>query len=190
MSKLMALENFDEMVGAEPIDPDFLLDPYLPVNDRFYQTQQDIQRKINHARAQLKARQRQIIDLTLAGKQPKYIAKHLQITPQTVYKTLKRPEAVRLASLMNLLAQHNSGPTTEHKQHLLWRIALDNEEKRPATTIAAIQEMNKMGRVYEQGTTDGNHINITINNEALPKGELDRMPQTYESRAHLNEASN
>jgi hypothetical protein len=61
-------------------------------------------------------------------------------------------------------------------------VALDNEEKRPNITVQAIQEMNKMAGVYNQdGGNHNNVVNIQINGELLPKGNLDRLPETFES---------
>ena len=51
--------------------------------------------------------------------------------------------------------------------------------------IAAVQEMNKMSGTYQTDSMfSGNQgtINIQINGELLPRGPLDTLPETYESR--------
>lgn len=85
--------------------------------------------------------------------------------------------------LLNHLQQQLDGPDKDHRKGVLWRIALENEEKRPNISVQAIQEMNKMTAAYNDGNQgNGNVVNIQINGELMPRGNLDTLPDTYENR--------
>jgi len=182
---LLTLDNLDEL--AEIDDPDLLVDPYHPHNDRYFSSQRDIMRKITHAKSQLKPKQVRVVELALSGLKTAQIAEKIKVTPATVLKHIRHPDAIRLAQLLQHLTQLRDGPKKAHRQHMLYRIAVDNEVNRPAIAISALDQLNKLAGSYEQQGNHGNSINITINGAAMPKGALDKLPETYESRVHLEQ---
>ena len=117
----------------------------------------------------------------MLGKSFKDVGKQLKLTPKTISVYSRDPEVRRLIALLRYKDQLNDGPNHEHRKAVLWRVAKDNEKKRPNTTISAIQEINKMSGTYHDQTTPTG-INIQINNEVLPRTLLDRMPETFETR--------
>jgi len=179
----LALVDLDELTGGE-LEPEMLLDPYNPKNDRYYQGLDDVRRRIAHQKSQMKPKQVTAVKLALSGLSGVRIAEKIKVSSNTVSKWLNSPAAIRLGTLLDTLNAYLDGPNKEHRKHMLWRIAVDNEELRPSTTISAVQEINKMSGSYEPSSS-GSQINITINSELLPHGELDKLPKTYDSTAHL-----
>ncbi len=59
-----------------------------------------------------------------------------------------------------------------HRRRMLWEIAVDNQAIEPKVSISSIVEINKMNGTYQTAAKD-TAINITINNNLLPKGKLD-----------------
>ena len=180
---LLALENLDELCELD--DPELALDPYSPASDRFFSGQRDIMRKITHTKTKMKPKQVRVVELVVAGKKPKEAAAAVGVTTQTVYKHCNSGNGIRLAQLLQHLHQYRDGPTKEHRQHILYRIAVDNEQQRPSIAISALQEINRMTGAHEQAN-NGGAINIVINNEHFPTSALDKLPQTYDSTLHLN----
>ena len=173
---------------ADPYDdlpPELLLDPEHPDNDRYFDSLAHIKRAVMDAQLRLRPMQRHAIMLHRNGMKNKEIANKLDINPNTVSKYLNLPQAQRLMRVMDHHQHQIDGPNFEHRKAILYRIALEQEKSQPKTTITAIQEINKMSGVYQQdqgGMHAGGDINIQINGELLPRGALDVLPNTYETR--------
>lgn len=177
-------EILDEfMIGEEDLPPECLLDKYHPQNHQFYEDLTHIKRQLLATGNKVKPYQREAVRLHRAGMSNTDIGKKLDIGPTTIAKWLKLPECKRLNALMNHLQMLNDGPNQDHRKNILYRIAVDNTEKKPRVTIAAIQEINRMSGTYgAEGGNSGNVVQIQINGELLPRGSLDTMPETYENR--------
>jgi hypothetical protein len=70
------------------------------------------------------------------------------------------------------LQQLREGPNLEQRKRTLWEITQDNQHDEPKTSISAIQEMNRMDGIGKD--TKDTKIEVTINNQLLPKGALDQ----------------
>ncbi len=179
-------EIFDEYIdGEEHLPPECLLDEYHPANHQFYKDLTQIKRQILATGNTMPTKQREAVMLHRSGMKTKQIAERLALNPATIRKYIKQPESKRLHALLDHLSMQNDGPNVEHRKGILYRITVDNQDKKPRVAIAAIQEINRMSGIYNEssGTLGGsNVVNIQINGELLPRGQLDTMPDTYETR--------
>jgi len=172
--------DIDEYIPAE-----ILLDDDHPAADKFTQDVREIQQKIFAFGRAMKPPQRELARLMRTEMKPPQIAKKVGKSLGWVYKHAKNREVIRLTVLMDHLQHKIDGPELDHRRGVLWRIVLDNEEKRPNISVQAMQEINKMNGTYaEAGNTGGmgNVVNIQINGETLPRGALDVRPDPYETR--------
>ena len=181
------LQNIlDDYLDPDELVPsDLLLNEYHPYADEFQVARREIEQKIFAVSRGMKPQKREVARLIRTDMTPKDIAKKLSRSVQTIYKWAKDPDVVRLATLLDYQAQQLAGPQIEHRKGILWRIILDNEEKRPNVSVQAIQEFNKMDGVYATAGNTGNQgnvVNIQINGEILPRGPLDQLPETYETK--------
>ena len=174
---------------ADPTDtlpPELLLDPDHPDNDRFFDSLAHINRAVRDAAAKLRPIQKHAALLYRQGLNYTEISKKLDVTPTSISKWMNDPTAKRFLSVMDHHQRMRDGPNFDHRKAILYRIALEQEKSQPKTTIAAIQEINKMSGVYADnasgGINAGGDINISINGDLLPRGALDVMPNTYETR--------
>ena len=174
MTTTLALEHLDEMT-EEQLPIELLNDPAHPQNDQFYQSLNQIKRAILHQSAILRPIQVNAAKAALSGITHVKIAKKLDVHPQSVGKYLRDPGVKRLQELIRHMQHMLDGPTNEHRKNILYRIAIDNEHQRPSVSVSAIDMINKMSGGYDQQAPN-NTVNITINNELLPKGELDILP--------------
>jgi len=174
------LEDF--MVGEEDLPPECLLDPYHPQNHQFYEDLNHIKRQILATGNKVKPHKREAVRLYRTGMSNKDIGQKLDIGPATIAKWLNEPECKRLRALCDHLQMLNDGPNADHRKNILYRIAIDNTQKKPRVTIAAIQEINRMSGTYGADAGGSNVVNIQINGELFPRGKLDTLPETYESR--------
>jgi|TARA_R110000803_G_scaffold20373_2_gene52539 predicted transcriptional regulator len=113
-----------------------------------------------------------IVKRKIAGVTNKNIAVELNVTAQTVGKTLQRQDAQELRALLEHYNMAMDGPNDAHRRRMLWEIAVDNQAIEPKVSISSIVEINKMNGTYQTAAKD-TAINITINNNLLPKGKLD-----------------
>ena len=171
------------------IDPDdqlpseLLLDEYHPRADEYLVARREVEAKVFAFGRQMKPSHRELCRLIRTTMTPKEVAKKLERSTRTIYKWCKRPDVIRMVSLLDYQAQQIDGTTAEHRKAVLHRIMMDNEQPKPNIAIQAIQEINKMSGAYvEQGGNAGNVVNIQINGELLPRGALDVMPETFETR--------
>jgi hypothetical protein len=174
----------DPYEADEHLPPEMLLDKDHPKNDQYYKSLQKIERSIRVQGNLLNPNQREVARLTRTGIKTRDIAKKLNIAPATVRKYNNNPDVLRLRSLLDHYQHLQDGPNIEHRKAILYRIVLDNEVDKPNIAIQGIQEINKMSGSYEnqQAGNNGNVFNIQINGDLLPRGGLDVLPETYESR--------
>ena len=186
------VDMLDEYLdGEENLPPELLLDPYHPQNDVYFENLRQVKRQILATGNLMTPARREAVRLHRAGKQPQAISALVNFGPSTIRKWLKEPECMRLRALMDHLQILNDGPNENHRKAILYRIGVDNEAKKPRVTIAALQEINRMSGSYADSMGgSGNVVNIQINGELLPRGKLDQLPSTYETKAiEHNDAS-
>jgi len=159
------------MTAFEYIDPDLLLDKYHPVNQPFFKRQQSIQRAVVHQTAMCKPKHVEIAKMHLTGATNVEIAERMDYTAQGIGKVLQREDTRHLLELLRFYNLHLDGPSIEHRKRLLNEIAQDNQDTDPGITIRAVHEMNSMDGVGRDKVDT--KVNITINNNQLPKGVLD-----------------
>ena len=177
-------EEFED--PEESLPPEMLLDPYHPKNDRFYSELNHTKRAVLATSNALRPMHRQAVAMYRGGMNYTEIAKKLDSTLSTVSKWVNAPQAKRLSALMDHHQHQVDGPNSEHRKAILYRISMDNEKYHPSISIKALQEINKMSGTYETGDNIQNQVNIQINGELLPRGALDVLPDTYETRQLSN----
>ena len=169
----------------EHLPVEMLLNPEHPSNEQFYQDLAHIKRAVIAAQNRLRPMQRHAVLLHRQGLNYTEVAKKIDTTAITVSKWIKSKEAVRYQATMDHHQQMLDGPQFDHRKNILYRIAMEQMKSQPKTSISAIQEINKMSGVYQsdgQFANNSGTINIQINGELMPKGALDVMPETYETR--------
>ena len=162
---------------TEYLPPDLLLDSAHPASGEFLRNLEMIKKRIVDASCGMWPIHIEVVKLAHSGKKTAVIASKLDLHPKTVRNTLKSPDARRLSALLAYLSLANEGPRVAQQRHMLWQIAVDNRESDPRVSIAANAEITKMRHqreVLEKGLTDGNKIEIIINNETLPRTVLDQ----------------
>ena len=161
----------NNLVDYQYIDPELLLDKYHPVNQPFYQHQLSIQRAIVHQTAQCKPKHVEVAKLHINSMSNGDIAAQMQYAPASIPSVLRRKEVQHLIELLRFYSLHLEGPSIEHRKRMLNEIAVDNQGVDDAISIRAVHEMNSMDGVGKD--KQDRAINITINNQQLPKGALD-----------------
>ena len=168
----------------EHLPGELTLDLHHPMNDAFQRRIDELSGKIQAFGRLMPKKKRDVAKLYCRNLTTRDIAKRVDVCPQTVRKWLRLPKVAHLVLLIEHLKQAIDGPNLEHRKGILYRIAIDNEEKRPNISIMAIQEINKMSHSYAQPEQQaGNVVNIQINGELLPRGSLDTLPETFENKA-------
>ncbi len=178
-------ELIDEHLDPEDYLPaELLLNDDHPDADKYSEARRDIDRKLTAFGRLLKPEKRELARLSRTDMTPKQIAKRLNRSVNTVYKWAKQPDVLRYIALLDHYQRFVDGADTSHRKGILYRIAIANEDKRPNVSIQAIQEINKMSGTYAEhgNAASGNQINIQINGELLPRGALDQMPETFETK--------
>ena len=171
---LMALDDFELMTEDElPIEQH--KDPNHPENADFYTSLTVIKRAIEAHMVGMRSIEVAAVKMEIRGKSHTKIAEALDVGGASVGRYVSSDSARRLKQLIRHLQQMLDGPQDEHRKNILYRIAIDNEKKRPTVTIQALDLINKMAGSYEPKESQRD-INITINNELLPRGKLDELP--------------
>jgi hypothetical protein len=162
-------------------DPEEFLDRANPENDGYMKAIEHVQRKIMHASSMLRPKQVNTIKSVFSGQSYTEAGANNQCHPQTVSKLVHSTLGQRLLTLLQYHLKLLEGPNEALRRNLLWRIAADNEEKAPKTSIQAISELNKMHYQNQQlqnpdagGAQIAPQITINIDQRILPKGVLDR----------------
>ncbi len=157
---------------------EYLLDEGNPANDKYIQDTTFLEQQIMHVQRAMRPRHVQICKHIHTGTNNIEIADKLHISTATVSKIKNSPLGKRLLSLLAFYQVHKDGASHAQRRNMLWRIAVDNKENRPATAISAITELNKMDAtaaaldLQSQGLGTGK-IEIHINQDQFPKGQLD-----------------
>lgn len=131
----------DEVYSDEPMLDDSV---YNPANDEYKRTVASLHRLVTSLTAKLPAKHAMVARMMLSQLSPKEISKKVRLKTGTVYKIRKDPDVQKLARAMIQLRTLKEGVTAIEREQLLWRIALNNEEFNPRTSIAAVAEINKM----------------------------------------------
>lgn len=161
-----------DLAPTEYIPPELALDEYNPENQDFHQKTRRFKQLMVMQQAKCRPHHVQVAKQHHLGKRNSEIAHDLSLHPATVASILKRKEVIHLIDLLRLYGGHMSGPTMDHKRHILWRIAVDNEQADPKTTMQAIDQMNKMDGVYTQKVDLD--VRITIDDGKFKPTALDQ----------------
>ena len=154
------------------------MDEGNPANDKYIQDTNFLQQQIMHVQRSMRPRHVQICKQLHIGANNVEVSEKLNVSTNTVSKVKKSPLGKRLISLLAFYQVHKDGASQAQRRNMLWRIAVDNKETRPATAISAITELNKMEAtaaaldLQSQGLGT-NKIEIHINQDQFPKGQLD-----------------
>ena len=170
-------DPFEEGINTDLLPPEYLLDSDSPANDQYLRQIESIKRLIVSQSALLRPTQIEIVKKRHLGKRTKDIAVEVDMSPISVSRNLKEPQAQRLLALLSHLSLMMDGPREAQRKNLLYRIAARNELIDPRVSISAIAEINKMthqGQVLAKGGGGpSNVVQIIINNDTFPRGALD-----------------
>lgn len=117
---------------------------YNPANDEFKRTLNSLKQQIRHLSIKMRPRHAMMVKINIGEDNFAETARRLKCSAQTVSKIWHSPDGQKLR---NLLQHHNQliqGVTAIEREQLLWRIALNNEDINPRTSVSAIAEINKM----------------------------------------------
>ena len=161
----------DYLADHDSEHPETALDPYHPNNTTFYQQQNTFKRLIVAQSTKMQANHVKVAKGVMRAVKNKDLALELKLAEGTVSSIKNRDDVKELINLLYHLQALHEGPSIESRKRLLFEITIDNKESEPKTSIAAIQEMNRMDGVGREKLDTA--INITINNDTLPRGALD-----------------
>jgi|TARA_R110000772_G_scaffold10671_8_gene33942 hypothetical protein len=154
------------------LPPELLLDEYHPANTPFFKNLRQLEQALVAASHDAGARGTAIAKMHLRGMKNVDIAKEFDTTGDSISHTLHSKKVAKITSLLFYLQQLREGPNLEQRKRTLWEITQDNQHDEPKTSISAIQEMNRMDGIGKD--TKDTKIEVTINNQLLPKGALDQ----------------
>jgi hypothetical protein len=166
------MTNSITIPDADYLPPELLLDVHHPANADYMKNLNSIKRTIVARTMTMAPKHVDIVKRKIAGVLHKTIAEELSLTPITIGNILKRQDAQELRALLEHFNMAMDGPNDAHRRRVLWEIAVDNQHLEPKVSISSIVEINKMNGTYNAAVKD-TAINITINNNLLPKGKLD-----------------
>lgn len=163
--------------------PDLDESVYNPANDEFKRTLQVIKMQIRQLTLKMRPRHAMMVKVNMNVDNFAQTARRLKSTPQTISRVWNSPDGQKLR---NLLTHHNqlmSGVSAIEREQLLWRIALNNEEINPRTSVSAIAEINKMKadtqadeakREAEKTIGEQPQVIIQLNDPRLLPSKLDQ----------------
>jgi hypothetical protein len=150
---------------------------YHPANDAYSKELAQAQAHIVHLTTKMKPKNVQIVKERHKGHTSKQISIDLKTSPAQVAKIMQSELGQKLQRALIEYQMQLEGPTLNTRQGMLWRIATDNEEDTPKVTISALGEMRAQDRdAWDRENGGGNQntvVQIVINNETMPRGELD-----------------
>lgn len=154
--------------------PELVLDRSHPVNDRFLNEADGLRRRLENLTSSLPPHYLKVFRLYLEGNNFTQIAKELPIGAAAVAKAINSQSFEHFNHLTTLYRQRMSLPTLLVRQQMLWRIAVDNEDKAPQITIAALKQLDAQEGIVHQATqgTNNGGIHITIQNFGQAKAHL------------------
>ncbi len=162
-----------QLVEAQKyLPPDILLDEYHPANQQYFQHIQNLERALVAASQKAGTRDTAIAKMHHRGMKNVDVAQEVDCHPNTVSKALRSAPVKEIKTLLFYLANLREGPNLDQRKRTLWEICVDNKELDPKTSIAALQEMNRMDGVGKEKTDT--KIEVTINQALMPRGELDK----------------
>lgn len=162
-----------QLVEAQKyLPPEILLDSYHPANQQYFQNIHNLERALVAASQDAGAKYTTIAKLHHRGMRNKDIAEEVGCHATTVSNALKSDKVKKINTLLFYLANLRDGPNLEQRKRTLWEIAVDSKELDPKTSIAAVQEMNRMDGVGKE--KHDTKIEVTINQQLMPKGALDK----------------
>jgi hypothetical protein len=152
--------------------------PEALTNDRYYVGNAECARKETEIKEEIYAIAKDMDPLEVefsrryaGGETVNALQKTLKKTRRDLNQFLETARVVRLIGYFQHLNLYMEGPNQIIRRNMLYRIAVDNEKLDPKETIKAISELNKMDQ-SARGTSSSD-INIVINNETMPRGNLD-----------------
>lgn len=157
--------------AQEYLPPEILLDDYHPANTQYFQNLRLLEHALVAASQDAGANYTTIAKMHMRGMKNVDIAKELKMSQNGICTILKRPKVKKITAQLFYLQQLREGPNIEQRKRTLWEICQDCQAMDPKTSIAAIQEMNRMDGVGKD--TADRKIEITINQQMLPRGPLD-----------------
>ena len=161
-----------DLAPTEYIAPELALDEYNPENQEFHLKSRRFKQLIVLQQAKCRPHHIEVAKQHHRGVRSGEIANSLKLMPSTISNILRRPEVKHLIDLLRLYGGHMSGPTMDHKRHILWEIVIDNKEADPKTAMQAIDQMNKMDGVYTQKID--HEVRITIDDGQFKHTQLDQ----------------
>ena len=167
----------ESTVGVlEPVQN--FLDEHHPANDTYLQSVEHVERQLMHASSLLRPKQVKMMKSVFQGMNYTETAKFHGASAQHVSQTAKSPHGARLLKLMTYHLQLLEGANLGQRRSMLWRIAQDNEQLQPKTSIAAVESLNKMTfKEWEQKNPQnqqkGNTTTIIIG-DSMPRTVLDQ----------------
>lgn len=156
------------------ITADLPIDEYHPSNQQYMSDLAQIRRAIVSVTVNMTPWHVEAVKSRLVGNTNEEIAIQHKVTPQSVSRALSGDKAKELKALLQHYQVSIDGPAEAQRRRMLWEIAVDNQDVEPRVAIASLTELNKMAGTYNAGDNAGKEIKITINNQILPKGELDK----------------
>lgn len=157
--------------AQEYLPPEILLDDYHPSNQQYFQNLRSLEQCLVAASQDAGPRYTQVAKLKMRGTPNTEIAAELNLAAPTITNILKHKKTKKISALMYYLQNLREGPNLDQRKRTLWEICVDNKELDPKTSIAALQEMNRMDGVGKDKLDT--KIEVTINTNLLPRGDLD-----------------
>ena len=120
-------------------------------NDKHYIRLANLSKKVVAAKAQLPPKYAEIGELLLNGTTKADIISELGTSYPTINKVAADPDVNDYLALVCQMRQLRGGPSLEQRKAMLWRIATDNEEEHPRTSILALDALNKQDGGLPEG---------------------------------------
>jgi len=161
---------------VEDLPAELLLDPAHPANDVYLRGIQRTKDLIVNLSLKMYAHHVAVVKMRHKGATHAAIAEAMGLSDGTVSRVVNSEKGRKLRALLAHLALSIDGPAEAQRRAMLTRIAQKNEDTDPRVTISAVAEVNKMAQqavIIETASGGGTSINITINNDLMPKTVLD-----------------
>jgi hypothetical protein len=162
-------------------NPDDFLDRHHPENDQYMRAIEHVQGKIMYLTTMLRSKQVNMLKSVFSGENYTQVGQRHGCVPTTVSRLVKSNYGQQLLNMLQYHRQLVEGPNEAMRRNMLWRIAQNEEELDSKTSIKAISELNKMHFQQQQmdnpnvgGQQPQQQVVININQELMPKGNLDR----------------
>lgn len=146
-------------------------DPYYPDNEYSKVKEFELKAQILTLTQMLEPWEAEAARRTAYGETMAAISKVTKKQHKLVNACLNMQSVQDLIALWQAVIVYQQGPNELQRKNMLWRIAVDNEDKDPKGCIKAIAEMNRM-EDNKRGVSH-NRIEIVINGETMPSTDLD-----------------